>query len=240
MEWYMQCFRLRFAKKQLLFSVVVSSFAGTVVAQSAFEGFSAQVGFGYENDSLTSRSFTTSGATNGAPNGTVSGASSSGGGFAGVIGVGYNFSIAPNWLMGFGADYAPTNMSTSTQQSYYGAIATNNYKVSNRYSIYITPGYQIDIDKLLYLKAGYSVETIAWQAQAGPPGAVNSNSNQGGYVAGFGYKQLLDKNLYIFGEGNYYSYSSYKASSINPSSGSFIPSQTPSAYQFLLGVGYKF
>jgi hypothetical protein len=71
----MQCFRLRFAKKQLLLSVVVSSFAGTVVAQSAFEGLSAQVGIGYENDSLTSRSFTTSGATNGAPNGAVSGPS---------------------------------------------------------------------------------------------------------------------------------------------------------------------
>lgn len=232
--------RLRFAKKQFLLSVLVSSFAGTVVAQSAFEGFFAQVAVGYENDSLTSRSFTTSGATNGAPNGAVPGASSSGGGFTGVIGVGYNFSIAPNWLMGIGADYAPMNMSTSTQQSYYGAIASNNYKVSNRYSIHIAPGYQIDIDKLLYLKAGYSVETIAWQAQSGPPGAVNSSSNQGGYVAGLGYKQLLDKNLYVFGEGNYYSYSSYQSSSINPGSGSFIPSQTPSAYQFLLGVGYKF
>jgi len=226
-------------KKKLLIAVGASFLASAAIAQSAFEGFYAQVGIGYENDSLTSRSFTTSVATNGAPNGTVSGASSSGGAFSGTIGLGYNLSIAPKWLVGIGADYSPTNLTTSTQASYYGAIASNNYKVSNRFNIFLTPGYEIDADKLAYLKVGYSNEAVAWQAQSGPPGAVNSSSNQSGFVAGLGYKQLLNKNLYVFGEGNYYSYSSYTSSSINPSNGSFTPTQTPSAYQFLVGIGYK-
>ena len=226
--------------KKFVIVVTASLITTTALAQSAFEGFYAQVGIGYENDSLASRSFTTSGATNGAPNGTVSGASSSGGGFSGALGLGHNFSIATRWLVGIGVDYSPTNVSTSTQASYYGAIASNNYKVSNRYNIFLAPGYEIDEDKLVYLKAGYSSESVAWQAQAGPPGAVNSTSNQSGFVTGLGYRQLIDKNLYVFGEGNYYSYSSYTASSINPSSGSFTPTQTPTAYQLLVGVGYKF
>jgi len=226
--------------KKLLFLIAAIFFSTSVLAQSAFEGFYAQVGIGYENDSLSSRSFTTSGATNGAPNGTVSGANSSGSAFSSAIGLGYNFSVAPRWLVGIGADYSPTNISTSTQASYYGAIASNNYKVSNRFNIFITPGYEIDRDKLAYIKAGYSNEAVAWQAQSGPPGAVNSSTNQSGVIVGLGYKQLVDKNLYVFGEGNYYSYSSYTAGSINPTSGSFTPTQTPSAYQFLVGVGYKF
>ena len=227
-------------KKSLLIVATTLLFANSAMAQSAFEGFYAQVGIGYENDSLASRSFTTSGATNGAPNGTVSGASSSGSGFSSTLGLGYNFSVVPKWLVGIGIDYTPTTISTSTQASYYGAIASNNYKVSNRYNIFLAPGYEIDKDKLIYLKAGYSTESVAWQAQAGPPGAVNSSSNQSGFVAGLGYRQLLDKNLYVYGEGNYYSYSSYTAGSINPTSGSFTPTQTPTAYQFLIGVGYKF
>lgn len=226
--------------KKLLFLIAAISLSRSVLAQSDFEGFYAQIGIGYESDSLSSRSFTTSGATNGAPNGTVSGANSLGSAFSSVIGLGYNFTLAPRWLLGIGADYSPTNVSTSTQASYYGAIASNNYKVSNRFNIFITPAYEIDRDKLVYLKAGYSNEAVAWQAQSGPPGAVNSSSNQSGFVAGLGYKQLLDKNLYLFGEGNYYSYSSYTAGSINPSSGSFTPIQTPTAYQFLVGIGYKF
>ena len=226
-------------KKQLLIATGAGLLSFTAIAQSAFEGFYAQVGIGYENDSLTSRSFTTTGATNGAPNGTVAGASSSGSAFSGAIGLGYNFSVAPRWLVGIGADYTPSNVSTSNQPSYYGAIASNNYKVSNRINIFLTPKFEIERDKLAYLKVGYSSETIAWQAQSGPPGAVNSSSNQSGLVAGLGYKQLLDKNLYVFGEGNYFSYQGYTAGSINPSSGSFTPTQTPSAYQFLVGIGYK-
>jgi opacity protein-like surface antigen len=226
--------------KKLLFLITAIFLSKSVLAQSDFEGFYTQIGIGYENDTLGSRSFTTSGATNGAPNGTVSGANSSGSAFSSAIGLGYNFSVAPKWLVGIGIDYSPTNVNTSTQLSYYGAIASNNYKVSNRFNIFLSPSYELDQNKLAYLKAGYSNETIGWQAQSGPPGAVNSSANQSGFIVGLGYKQLLNKNLYVFGEGNYYSYSSYTAGSINPTSGSFTPTQTPSAYQFLVGVGYKF
>ena len=79
-------------KKQLLIATGAGLLSFTSIAQSAFEGFYVQVGIGYEYDSLTSRSFTTTGATNGAPNGTVAGASSSGSAFSGAIGLGYNFS----------------------------------------------------------------------------------------------------------------------------------------------------
>lgn len=74
-------------------------------------------------------------------------------------------------------------------------------------------------------------------------GSANYTNNVNGWVAGLGFKQLLDKNLYVFGEGNYYSYSSYSWSATSGSGSTlqtYTGTQTPSAYQFLVGVGYKF
>lgn len=234
-------------KKQLLVAVAAGFIGASAMAQSAFEGFYAQAGVGYENNTLSSRTLNVT-AKPGQPdtgsNGAQSAPSSSGGGFSGLIGLGYNFSVAPQWLVGIGADFSPTSVTTSTQyiitcNPQSNCDGTNNYKVNNRYSVYLTPGYEIDKDKLVYLKAGYSSENVTWQGQGTASGMGNQSKTASGFVAGLGYKQLLDKNLYVFGEGNYYSYSSNNVSG-STGSQTITQTQTPSAYQFLVGVGYKF
>ena len=226
-------------KIKLLVAAAATVVASSAMAASAFEGAYGQLGVGYENNTVSSRVFNVTGAS------TFSGSapSSSGGGFSGTVGLGYNFSVAPQWLVGIGADYAPTNVTTSTQPvlSCSDCDGTNNYKVKNRYNIYVTPGYEIDKDKLIYVKGGYSNQAITWQPQANVSGVSSLTSNVSGYVAGLGYKQLIDKNIYVFGEGNYYSYSNYNTGTLSQSSGkTYAQTQTPSAYQFLVGVGYKF
>ncbi|MBT8543010.1 porin family protein [Polynucleobacter paneuropaeus] len=218
-------------KKQLLVAITTGLIASSAMAQSAFEGFYAQAGIGYENNTLNSNSLNILGLSNPAP-------SASSGGFSGVLGLGYNLSVAPQWVIGVGADYSPTSLTSSNQlacNSCAGSFA--NFKVSNRYSIFVAPGYQIDKSSLAYVKAGYSAETVNWQPQ-GNSGQSNASMNASGFVVGLGYKQLIDKNLYVFGEGNYYSYSSVNG---NSTGGQPINvSTTPSAAQLLVGMGYKF
>jgi opacity protein-like surface antigen len=221
--------------KKIYFIVAASLIATSAMAQSSFEGFYTQAGIGYENDSLNSNSLGFPASTG---LGTISASSYSGSGFSGALGLGYNLTVAPSWVIGVGADYSPSSVTTSNQlpcNSCTGAYA--NYKINNRYSVYITPGYEIDKDKLVYVKAGYSGEKVTWQPQA-VTGQSNVSMNASGFVAGLGYKQLIDKNLYVFGEGNYYSYSSVNGNSTGGQT--LTVTTTPSAYQFLVGVGYKF
>ena len=234
-------------KIKLLVAAAATVVASTAMAQSAFQGFYAQAGVGYENNSFGSRTFNVT-AKPGKPDtgtaGDLSAPSSSGGGFSGLIGLGYNYSVAPQWLIGIGADYSPTSTTTSTQfvvtcSPQSDCDGTNNYKVNNRYSVYLTPGYEVDKDKLVYLKAGYSGENVTWQPQGTAASVASQSKTASGYVVGLGYKQLIDKNIYVFGEGNYYSYSSNNVSSTSGSQ-TVTQAQTPSAYQFLVGLGYKF
>jgi outer membrane immunogenic protein len=226
-------------KIKLLVAAAATVVASTAMAQSAFEGFYGQAGVGYENNTVSSRSITVTAPAGSTGGGSASAPSSSGGGFSGVLGLGYNFSVAPQWIVGLGADYAPTSVTTSTQALCNGCDSTNNYKIKNRYNIFITPGYEIDKDKLVYAKGGFSSQSMVWQGQAGFAGYTNS-MNVNGFVAGLGYKQLVDKNIYVFGEGNYYSYSSKTLTATTSTGYVLSQPQTPSAYQFLVGVGYKF
>ena len=226
-------------KIKLLVAAVATVVASSAMAQSAFVGPYVQAGIGYENNTVSSRSLTVIAPAGQTGGGSASAPTSSGGGFSGVLGLGYNFSVAPQWILGIGVDYAPTSVTTSTQAICNGCEASNNYKIKNRYDIFITPGYEIDKDKLVYVKGGFSSQSMVWQGQSGFSGYTNS-MNVNGFVAGLGYKQLVDKNVYVFGEGNYYSYSSKTLSATSSDGYQLTQPQTPSAYQFLVGVGYKF
>jgi len=229
--------------KKKIFVASLLALAGTgAMAQSAFEGAYGQLGVGYENNSIASRNFVFTDNSGGGGDFSTSAPSSTGGGFSSSAGLGYNFSVAPQWLVGIGVDYTFTNVTTSTKPIYSGADAgaDNNYKVKNRYSIFLTPAYEIAKDKLVYVKGGFSSQSVVWQGQNDASELPSISKTVNGYVAGLGYKQLIDKNIYIFGEANYYSYSSFTISGPTSSGNTVAQTQTPTAYQFLIGAGYKF
>ena len=81
----------------------------------------------------------------------------------------------------------------------------------------------------------------------------NQSSNQGGYLLGLGYKQMITNGLYGFVEGNYMEYSSpsysYQTAKPIDTLHGITDNSTKAAtnnfsslntYQLLIGVGYAF
>ncbi|OIN00252.1 hypothetical protein A9236_02925 [Polynucleobacter sp. QLW-P1DATA-2] len=172
--------------------------------------------------------------------------------------MGYNFSVAPQWLVGIGADYSALSLKSSTYNmvgtgvNAGGSVTGNQLQTSNRFNIFVTPGYAIDKDKLVYLKAGYSSVSLKTTGITGCnpssncTGGINfSNPSNtlSGYVLGLGYKQIITGGFYGFAEANYMSYSKTSFNSVNQKAGSdytFSTNPSLSSYQALVGVGYKF
>lgn len=190
--------------KKLLIAAAVVGLAGTANAQSAFEGAYGQIGIGYQSisPSLNTVTFDTSS------------------GFATAIGIGYNFAIDKNFLLGIGADYNPV---ASSSANYRVGSTTDSYKSQNSYNIFLTPGYALSKDSLAYAKVGYSATTFKYND--GSP-----NDNLTGYMVGLGYKQIIDGGLYGFTEAN------YSSTSKNVDIGSL----KSNSYNLLVGIGYKF
>jgi outer membrane immunogenic protein len=221
--------------KKLLVAAAVTSLIGTVNAQSAFEGAYGQLGVGYDNNNVSSSSLF---------NGTITVATDSAnfGNFAGVVGLGYNFAINKQFLLGVGADYGfmPSSLSKASAQF----SNTVGYKISQRYNIFLAPGYVLDKDRLAYLKVGYSSQYLnsTDEGNNSTRGQSVGSGNANGYVLGLGYKQMIRSGFYGFGEANYFNYSGASFASTRLSTGEIISNFSPksSAYQFLVGVGYKF
>lgn len=248
--------------KKLLVAAAIAGLAGAVNAQSAFEGFYGQIATGYENNSVSNLGFSVTDTTDGARDSFGAGNQSFGGAPL-VLGLGYNFSVAPKWLLGIGVDYSVLSQKSSSYTN-SGISASGNtitlngstIQMSNRVNIFITPGYEIDKDKLAYFKAGYSMVTQKFNSpnsftcspdcndqntsSSGPLNSVSQSKNLSGYVLGIGYKQIITSGLYGFAEFNYMSYGkpTYSGSVDSTSTSSSSPST--SSYQALVGVGYRF
>lgn len=238
-------------KIKLMVAAAATVVASSAMAQSAFEGFYGQLGTGYENNSIGSTSIVV-GPNSRHTGGTSASTSISSGNVPLVVGLGYNFSVSPQFVLGLGADYSTISQTSGVATFNFGTgcsdpnggCAQLKYQTSNRYSIFVAPGYQIDKDKLAYFKVGYTGETLTVQPQGGGT-TGNFSNNLSGYVLGLGYKQIISGGFYGFGEANYYGYSKPTltgAATNTDGSGNQAITLNPSvsAYNFLVGVGYKF
>ena len=190
-------------------------------AQSAFEGAYGQVGIGYEN---VTPSF--SGGTYAGHAYSMSGNNSNS--FVGTATIGYSFALAPTFLLGIGAEYSPFAGSNANYSVNIAGVGTGTaqYNKKNSYNIFVSPGFAIDKDKLVYAKVGYTGANI--QTSGGGSDGLT------GYSLGLGYKQMISGGLYGFGEVNYASYSN--ANIGGGASGTY----SATATNLLAGLGYKF
>jgi len=212
-------------------------------AQSQFIGAYGQISTGYENNTVSSATLT--GTNYGSTPNTSNTVSTSTGSAPLVFGLGYVFPVQDKFTLGLGVDYYALTQETSPAAFYYRGIstATYNYKftISNRFNIFITPGYSLDQDKLVYAKLGYSSQNVQY-SQTNCCSSPSNKAQVSGYVLGLGYKQFITAGLYGFAEANYYSYASPNLSSTYTDAGGGTVSSNPnvSAYNFLLGLGYRF
>jgi opacity protein-like surface antigen len=255
-------------KIKLLVAAAATVVASSAMAQSAFQGFYGQLATGYENNSASSLNQSQS-YIDAPDTGSVaySANTQSFGGAPLVVGLGYNFSVAPKWLLGVGIDYSALSQTSSSfsqtdtgrvdngvpSTEFNGAALTGNtIKTSNRVNIFIAPSYEIDKDKLVYFKAGYSMMNVKAQSANSaqlPDGTTfavpsqSANKNVNGFIVGLGYKQIISGGLYGFAEGNYMSYGKANLTT-TVTDGSYSQTNTinPSlnSYQLLVGVGYRF
>ncbi len=233
-------------------------------AQSRFDGFYGQLGTGYEKNDVSGLSTPLSISAGGGsfPLGTLSAPNQSFGGIPLVAGIGYMKSITPKWLIGVGGDFSflsqesssinflPTDGILKVADLGFGG---SKIKTSNQYNIYLMPGYEIDKDKLVFFKAGYSSvkvdvsapsTIIAGGIETPINGTVGRSKTLNGYVLGLGYRQFISQGFYGFAEANYMTYNKANFGATN-SLGGFLnlttsTSSSLSTYQFLVGVGYKF
>ena len=222
----------------LAYFISISAFA-----QSQFVGAYGQISTGYENNTVSSATLT--GTNYGSTPNTSNSVSTSTSSAPLVLGLGYVFPVQDKFTLGLGVDYYTLTQETSPATFYYRGIstATYNYKftISNRFNIFITPGYSLDQDKLVYAKLGYSNQNVQY-SQTNCCSSPSNKAQVSGYVLGLGYKQFITAGLYGFAEANYYSYASPNLSSTYTDAGGGTVSSNPnvSAYNLLLGLGYRF
>ena len=266
----------------VLITILLTRFGASYAqAQSDFAGFYGQLSTGYESNQLGSLSGSATEVPNNksdiirtAPSQTFSGAPL-------VFGAGYYWQANDKWLIGLGVDYSAlsqtsssfpvsiTNAPGNTTVAAGSTVTANggSVQLSNRFNLFLTPGYAIDKDKLVYLKAGYSQVTTQFNRHSSvtrtaangtsvttPATGGSPSSNQGGYLVGLGYKQIITSGLYGFVEGNYMSYNSPSDSftttvtALNTVHGiSSTGTRTVTtkfnslnSYQLLVGMGYAF
>ena len=234
---------MKFIKKsRLLLACSGLLFNCTIFAQSQFAGAYGQISTGYENNRVSSAQLT--GTPYGGTPSTTNSISTNTGSAPLVLGLGYLFPVKNNFTLGLGIDYSTLTQETGSSAFYYSGDSDNyNYKftISNRFSIFAAPGYAIDKDKLAYAKIGYSSQSVQY-SQTNCCSSPSNKAQVSGYVLGLGYKQLITGGLYGFVEANYYSYAKPSLSSTYTDGGGGTVSSNPnvSAYNLLLGVGYRF
>lgn len=252
--------------RRLIMSCAAVIVSTPVFSQSTFQGLYGQVATGYELNNASSLNGTIVATPGGADNtNNLSASNQNFGGMPLVLGLGYNFAVSTNWLLGLGVDYSAISQNSSSYS--YANLGVDipdgaqlhgaQLKASNRFNVFITPSFAIDSDKLVYAKAGYSSVQAQFQAPTSfsiagsgniPLGikfAQGQSTNLKGFLLGLGYKQMIGSGLYGFTEANYMSYgnatiTTFGASSAGRSPTTLSPTMNLSSYQFLVGLGYQF
>jgi len=228
--------------KRLLIATASAALLASPIFASAqaknFEGFFAEAGLGYGTFSGSLSGGNLSATSGGTALGSYSVNADTVKSIIGVVGAGYNFALSNEFVLGVGGSYSPSRSasapSTVTLPTALGGTSTASGAVQNIYSLYLSPGYAISQDSLVYAKVGYTGATAVF---SGSPPNVNLN----GYVLGLGFKKTFDKNLYGFVEGKY---ASFGSKDLDPNALSSAITNTGSmsakGMDILIGVGYKF
>lgn len=158
------------------------------------------------------------------------------------IGIGYNFGISENYLLGIGAVLYPghsrsvgTTLVTTLPTG--SSVKYGTYDVSNIFSFSLMPGYVFNKNHLIYAKIGYAGSTLNANSSGNYP---QQSTRVNGTVYGLGYKQLITESVYLFGEGNYAVNRAKPVTVITDSGATVKSTADATGYDFIFGVGYNF
>jgi hypothetical protein len=226
---------IKFSHIATVLTLALSTHANADTKSNPWEGAFGQIGIGYESYIPKNSNGTTTLGGTPYPNTAMANHAN---GPAANIGIGYNFGITGNYLIGVGATLYPGHSRSASSTLVTGSlVGTGTYDVSNVFSFTLNPSYAIDETRLIYAKVGYAGSTI----NANSPGGYPQQSNRvNGTVYGLGYKQFISGSIYAFGEGNY-AVNRAKPVTILTDSGAVVNSTAnATGYDLMFGLGYQF
>jgi hypothetical protein len=224
-------------KSKLIALFILFGLTNIAQAESQFDGTYVQLSFGYTNvnqninhtDTYSTYNLSSSSFDD------IKTLTSS-------IGAGYNWSINSKLIFGLGFEISPTTSSKANytispnQTALYlnpnTPIITGSTQLKNPWNFYVSPGYLINSNQLIYSKIGYTQAV-----------GVNTNSQVDniykGYSIGLGYKQKFENKFYAYAEWNYANYDTINETTTASSVMSTNISK-PIANNFMVGLGYTF
>jgi len=161
-----------------------------------------------------------------------------------TLGLGYDFQIGPQWVLGALADYDFSGMKSTATLPGGGAAKLD---VKSQYALGLRFGYLANPNTLLYMTGGWTrleLDQIAL-AGGGAAGTITSPKYDGWFLGG-GVETMLGSNF--VGNNNVslkleYRYSDYKQELLGVSgapAGTVIPSLEPSTHTGRFSINYKF
>ena len=228
-------------KKLMLITAASIAIAAPAAAfaQNAFQGFYAQMATGYQTTKFGSVNTQINNLPLGAPAISMNTEQFNVSTAPFIIGLGYNFALNQQWVLGVGFDYdvvaKETDFGAGISANGYKETGFSTMKVNNRWSFYVAPGYAATKTGLVYGKVGY--------AQAKATAGDSQSQTLSGWLLGAGWRQQFTNALYGYLEANYMGYGKptytvYPFYDVPNANASFQPSAN--AYNVLVGVGVKF
>ena len=202
-------------------SLLCALFMPSAYSQSKdWSGAFYDFGLGQQNVSLNDSGGTSKGYY--ASNGAAYSASVSDSHFlTAQMGWGYNLAINDHLLVGFGLDIAPFIPKAMTLNVRSSSAKSMPFSVKNAYDSYASLGYAIGSSDLAYTKLGIS--TTNFNQVLG---------NDHGLLVGLGYKHLVSKDWFGFGEFNYTKYQN-----LNDGDAAYVKGYSNNV---IVGLGVKF
>lgn len=150
-------------KVKILVGAIFALLETSAMSQS-FEGAYGQIGIGYESVtptlSVDSLNVTGTGVIPGSYPfySTISNSNS----FTGAVGVGYNYVVTKDFLLGIGVEYNPIEGQSANYFGYTALLGPLNgtWKKQNSYNIFISPATPIGNGGLLYGKVGFTGQAL--------------------------------------------------------------------------------
>ena len=222
-------------RKSKIIGLTISFLSTLASAQSSeFDGWSAQIGLGYQSSDVTLDNVKQSGtaiavtADKLKPSGTVM-----------MLGVGYTASMTDKYTLG-----GMFEINALKSQSSFGNTYFNGAKVAsggitnvlaNQYQLSIVGGYKMEKDTLLYGKLGY---VTAKSETTNEDASAATSPNMSGYALGVGLKKLYDKKTFGYIEANSIKFNNQDLTDAGDSRITY--TSGGSGYNIVVGIGMNF
>lgn len=206
-----------FSRLSPILAALLLASPGLVQANTQFDGLYLELATGNQQQTLKTKSVSWVNLSAPSNVGTISYGDQSVDSAPLILGLGYDFPLSGNYVLGLGLDYSAL---ASKAKTFSGRSVNNtagvswtsynaSFKVKNSYDLYVSPGYRLTQSSLLFAKLGYFGASV--ENGHGPDLSSSSQVASGysktndlsGYIIGVGYKIGIAPHLYAFAEGDY-------------------------------------